>query len=37
MSNLLKDNKKLLNEWCFEKNKDIDINKITLGSNKKVW
>lgn len=37
MSNLLIDNKKLINEWNYEKNKDMDINKITLGSNKKVW
>ncbi len=36
MSNLLKDNKRLITEWDYEKNKDIDINKITLGSNKKV-
>ena len=37
MLNLLEDNKKLINEWNYEKNKDIDINKIALGSNKKVW
>ena len=37
MSNLLINNKKLVNEWNYEKNKDVDINKITLGSNKKVW
>lgn len=27
----------LVKEWDFEKNKNIDINKITIGSNKKVW
>ena len=37
MTNLLKDNKELMNEWNYDKNKDIDINNITLGSNKKVW
>ena len=37
MSSFLKDNNKLVKEWNYEKNKDIDINKITLGSNKKVW
>lgn len=24
-------------EWCYEKNSDYDINKITCGSHKKVW
>lgn len=37
MSNLLKSNKKLVNEWDYEKNKDIDIINITDGSSKKVW
>lgn len=27
----------LLEEWDYEKNKDIDINKITHGSKKKIW
>ena len=36
--NLLFDKKPyLVNEFDFEKNKDIDINSITYGSNKKVW
>ncbi len=37
MSNLLKDNKDLMNEWNYEKNKEFDINNITSGSSKKVW
>ena len=32
-----KANKKLINEWNIEKNIDIDINTITVGSGKKVW
>lgn len=36
-SNFLKDNKKLMKEYNYEKNKDIDIDKLTLGSNKKIW
>lgn len=30
-------NEKLKKEWNQEKNKNLDINKITLGSNKKAW
>ncbi len=37
MSNLLKDNSRLISQWNYEKNKDIDVNNITLGSNKKAW
>ena len=37
MSNLIIENKELIKEWDYEKNKDIDINKITYGSSKKVW
>ena len=37
MSNLLKYNKKLVDEWYYEKNKDVDINTVTSGSSKKVW
>ena len=37
MSNLLKNNSKLISQWNYEKNKDIDVNNITLGSNKKAW
>lgn len=33
----LKDNRALMSEYHFEKNKDIDIQNITLGSNKRVW
>jgi hypothetical protein len=36
MSNLLKDNSKLISQWNYEKNKDIGVNNITLGSNKKA-
>ena len=31
------DNPKLMAEWNYEKNIDIDPSKITLGSGKKVW
>lgn len=34
-SNYLKDNKELMKEYNYEKNKDID--KLTLGSSKKIW
>lgn len=37
LSKLLKDNKLLMKEYDFEKNSNIDINKITGGSNKKAW
>ena len=37
MSNLLKNCKELMKEYNFEKNKDIDLNTITCGSNKKIW
>ena len=37
MSNLLKDNIELMKEYNNEKNHDIDLNNITLGSNKKIW
>ena len=31
------DNPKLMAEWNYEKNIDIDPSKLTLGSNKSVW
>ena len=37
MSNLLKDNKELMKEYNYEKNIYIDINTVTIGSNKKAW
>lgn len=37
MSNLLKDSKELMKYWDYEKNKDLDLDKLTLGSNKNVW
>ena len=37
MSNYLKDNKELMKEYDFEKNKNIDLKNITLGSEKTVW
>ena len=36
MSNLLKDNEFLMSEYNFEKNKEIDLDKLTLGSGKKI-
>lgn len=37
MSNKLIDNKELMKEYNFEKNKNIDLNNITCGSEKKIW
>ncbi len=37
MSNLLIDNKLLMQEYDFEKNQSLDYKKITIGSNKNVW
>ncbi|MBR4230817.1 MAG: hypothetical protein IKR74_01500 [Bacilli bacterium] len=37
MSNLLIDNKKLMNEYNYEKNNDINLNTLTLGTDKKIW
>lgn len=34
---LLIDNEKLMSEWDYEKNKDIDLSKITFSSSKKFW
>ena len=36
-SNYLKDNKELMKEYNYEKNKNIDLNVVTVGSNKKIW
>lgn len=37
LSNLLKDNKELMEKYYYEKNKNVDLNTLTLGSNKKIW
>lgn len=37
MSNLLKDNKELMREYNYDKNKSINLNNLTLGSGKKIW
>ena len=37
LSNLLKDNKELMKEYNYEKNQNLDLNKLTLGSDDKVW
>ncbi len=34
---LLINNKEVMKEWNYQLNKDIDVNKITTGSNKKYW
>lgn len=34
---LIKNIPKLVQEYNFEKNKELDFNKLTHGSNKKVW
>ena len=36
-SKLLLENKKLMLEWNYEKNSNIDIKNITIGSREKVW
>lgn len=35
--NLLKNNKSLMKEYNYNKNQNFDINKLTLGSDKKIW
>lgn len=37
MSNYLKENKELMKEWDWEKNKELDPNKLNIGSRKKAW
>lgn len=37
MAILLKNCEALMAEYNYEKNKNLDINKITLGSNEKIW
>ena len=37
LSNLLKDNKELMNQWDFDKNKELNLDKLTLGSKKSAW
>ena len=37
LSNLLKDNKELMKEYNYIKNKEVDLNSITLGMDKKIW
>lgn len=37
MSNLLKDNKRIMKEYDFEKNNDINLEKLTIGTHKKAW
>ncbi len=35
-SNYLKDNKKIMKQYDYEKNNDIDLEKLTIGTHKKV-
>lgn len=37
MSNLLKDNKELMKYWDYKKNKNLNLDKLTLGSSKIAW
>lgn len=37
MSNLLKYNKKLMKEYNYEKNTDIDLDTLTFKSGKRIW
>ena len=36
-NNYLKDNTELMKEYDYKKNKNIDLDTLTLGSNKKIW
>lgn len=33
----LKDNTELMKEYDYEKNKELDLNILTLGSHRKIW
>ena len=37
LKNLLKDNKELMIQWDYDKNKNLDLNKITVGNKSKAW
>lgn len=37
MAKLLKDNKELMKEYNYEKNKEFNLNSLTFSSGKKVW
>ncbi len=37
MSNLVRDNLELMEQWDYEKNKDLNLEKLTLGSGKIAW
>lgn len=37
MRNLLKDNIELMKEYNYAKNVDLDLDKITIGTKKKIW
>lgn len=37
MSNLLKDNKELMKQWDYKKNRKYDLNKITVSNHNKAW
>lgn len=37
MSNLIKDNIELIKQWDYEKNQDLNLDKLTLGSDKVAW
>ena len=34
---LLKNNKTLMNEYNYERNTDLDLDRVTIGSNEKIW
>ena len=36
-NNLLKNNKKLMTEYNFDKNNNLNLDTLTLGSDKKIW
>ena len=36
-SNLLKNNEKLMTEYNFDKNSNLNLDTLTLGSDKKIW
>ena len=37
MANLLKNNEVLMSEYNYEKNTNLVLDRITIGSNEKIW
>ena len=37
MGNLLKEKELLMSKYNYEKNKNVDLDKLTTGTHKKIW